>query len=54
MLSNILWDAWTVHPFPRRFGVFPGWAIMNRAAVNIGGWIFVGTLGTYILCLLGK
>ena len=28
-------------PFPR---VFPVWAIMNRAATNIGRWVLVGNI----------
>ena len=33
-------------PFPRTFGVFPVWAIMNRAAANVGRWVLVGTFGS--------
>lgn len=46
----------TVHPFPswKTFGMCPGWAIVTRAAINIGRWILVGTLGTYVPFLLGK
>ena len=32
-------------PFPRTFGGFPVWAILNRAATNIGRWVLVGTFG---------